>query len=405
MKIRYLLFVCLILTLGISAEENKKTICLNMIVKNESAVIKRCLDSVKSIIDYWVIVDTGSDDGTQDVIREHLKDIPGELHERPWRNFGFNRTQAFKLAKGKADYLLFMDADDTLEFDQEFCKKELKEDLYNMWRGIKTFSYIRPQIVRADLPWKFVGVTHEYLACDQAYTSQTLENVRYMSGDGGASSLDPKKKFLKNVKLLTAGLKKEPNNTRYAFYLAESYKDLGEKGKALECYQKRVHMGGWDEETFWAKFQIAALLREMGVSPNAVIEGYKDAHSFRLHRMEPIYYLAEMLNQQGRYAEAYAYLKASSFIPKPKEKDHLFNMDWVEQYGLLFQLSIAAYYVGNYQEALDSCDKLLAMVGLPANWRELAEKNRTYPFAKLEEEKRVAKSAEQPQNELIEGNL
>ena len=64
-----------------------KTLCLNMIVKNESHVIKRCLDSVKPIIDYWVIFDTGSTDGTQRIIQEVLKDIPGQLHERPWVNF------------------------------------------------------------------------------------------------------------------------------------------------------------------------------------------------------------------------------------------------------------------------------------------------------------------------------
>jgi glycosyltransferase involved in cell wall biosynthesis len=42
-----------------------KSVCLNMIVKNESKVIERCLRSVKGCIDYWVIVDTGSTDDTQ----------------------------------------------------------------------------------------------------------------------------------------------------------------------------------------------------------------------------------------------------------------------------------------------------------------------------------------------------
>jgi glycosyltransferase involved in cell wall biosynthesis len=383
-----------------------------MIVKNESRVIKRCLDSVKPVIDYWVIVDTGSTDGTQELIKDYLKDIPGELYERPWRNFGENRSEAFELAKEamsqkgpkgrfcapksfattskeKGDYILFMDADDILEFKESGDLPSLTLDLYNMWRGTQEFSYLKPQIVRADLPWKWIGVTHEYLDCPEAYTSDILQTVRYVTGDGGASTYDPNK-FLKNIKLLTEGLKKEPQNSRYAFYLAESYRDAGKKAKALEWYQKRVNMGGWDEEIFWSALQIGHMLRDLGLPVNIVIEAYKNAHLLRFHRLEPIYYLAERYNQMGDYNKAYEILKTKDFIPRPAEKDMLFNEDWIEEYGLLFQLSICSYYVGNYEESLDICNRLIAMKNLPETWREQAKKNRIYPLAKLQEKKDVA---------------
>src|SRR5271154_3365703 len=109
----------------------RKTICLNMIVKNESHVIRRCLSSLKHLIDYWVIVDTGSTDGTQKTIEEYLYEIPGELHERPWVNFGHNRNEALDLARGKCDYILLMDADEQMRYEVPDYKFPLLEkDFY-----------------------------------------------------------------------------------------------------------------------------------------------------------------------------------------------------------------------------------------------------------------------------------
>src|SRR5207244_3721777 len=104
-------------------QRNLNTICLVMIVRNEAGVIRRCLESVKPVINHWVICDTGSTDNTPDIIRETLAGIPGTLHRERWIDFGNNRTQALKLAKGKADYHLLLDADMTLNMAGEFRDK------------------------------------------------------------------------------------------------------------------------------------------------------------------------------------------------------------------------------------------------------------------------------------------
>ena len=92
------------------------TICLNMIVKDESTVI---LDTLRNItkyikLSYWVISDTGSSDNTKEIITSFFKElnIPGELVEHKWIDFGHNRTQALQCAFNKSDYLLIFDADD-----------------------------------------------------------------------------------------------------------------------------------------------------------------------------------------------------------------------------------------------------------------------------------------------------
>ena len=84
---------------SVPAPNKHKRLTLCMIVKNEAHVIERCLASVLPVIDYWVIVDTGSTDGTQQKIQDFFdrNGIDGEMHNRPWIDFGHNRSEALEL--------------------------------------------------------------------------------------------------------------------------------------------------------------------------------------------------------------------------------------------------------------------------------------------------------------------
>jgi glycosyltransferase involved in cell wall biosynthesis len=113
----------------------KPSICLCMIVKDEAGVIERCLRSVLGLIDRWVICDTGSTDGTQELVRSSLEEIDGDLHQRPWVDFGHNRTEVMELARGTADYLLLLDADMTVTYD-EAGLHDLAADSYSS--GMRT---------------------------------------------------------------------------------------------------------------------------------------------------------------------------------------------------------------------------------------------------------------------------
>ena len=103
-----------------------------MIVRDEAAIIERCLASVRPFIDHWVIVDTGSVDETPQRVQAALAGIPGALHHRPWRNFGHNRTEALNLARAHGDY--------------------------------------RVSLVSTALHWRWEGVGHEYLEAGRPVT-------------------------------------------------------------------------------------------------------------------------------------------------------------------------------------------------------------------------------------------
>src|SRR5690606_29876074 len=87
-----------------------------MIVRDEASIIEATLATLVDHLDTWVVIDTGSTAGTPEVVRSYFEraGIPGELVERPWVNFGHNRTEAFELCRGRADYAFVHDADDAL---------------------------------------------------------------------------------------------------------------------------------------------------------------------------------------------------------------------------------------------------------------------------------------------------
>ncbi len=382
------------------------TICLNMIVKNETKVIRRCLESLKPMIDYWVIVDTGSTDGTQEMIKEFMKDIPGELHERPWVNFGHNRNEALSLAKGKADYLLFIDADDALVITPKYKKSRLDKDSYMLNIKYNGMTYGRTAVVKSCLDWKWVGVVHEVLVSPYAMSSEVLDDVTMLIIGGGDRSNDPEK-YLKDAALLEKALLEEPNHARYQFYLAQSYRDAEKPELALVHYEKRVEMGGWDQEVFWSMYQIAQLQEKLKKPESEICKSYNQAFLFRPSRLEPLYHLCSYYRCQENYLMGYLVgsFALNTFAKNPEKQvirtladrivkaeemqikhstDPLFVESWIYEYGLLFEYSICAYWIGKYQECKDLCMQLLKKE-LPTHVRECVQKNLGFAEMKLAE--------------------
>jgi glycosyltransferase involved in cell wall biosynthesis len=349
-----------------------KSIALSMIVKNERHVITRCLDSVRPLITTWVIVDTGSTDGTQDVIRSALADLPGELHERPWRDFGHNRTEALELARGKADYVLVIDADDRIVVPAGFELPALSADGYKLRIEYAGTVFWRPHLFRADLDYRYAGVLHEALVSDHPRSEEKLEGLVYLCATEGSRSSDPDK-YRKDAAVLEAALEGDPANARYAFYLAQSWRDAGEHLKALAAYEMRAQMSGWEEETWYARLEVARTHARLGHTDDVVTAAYLRAFERRPTRAEPLCYLAQLLRERGRIIAAYPFARAASEIARPG--DVLFIDDAVYAWRATDEYAVSAYWMGYFADALAANERLLAGGALPPSERARVEQN------------------------------
>lgn len=327
-----------------------------MIVKNEAKVIRRCLDSVRPFIHSWAIVDTGSTDGTQDLLREHMKDIPGELAERPWKDFGHNRTEAIELARNRADYLFFIDADEEFTVPDAWRMPELTADLYTLVMRYGESVYHRASLAATRLAWRYEGVLHEYLECSLPHGLALLEGPSVRVNPDGARSQDPMK-FEKDAQLLESALADDPGNARYAFYLAQSYRDARQPSKALEAYQRRAAMGGWEEEIWYSLLEIARLSEQLGRPEEAIVQAYLDAHLARPIRAEALTGLARYFRMRNKHIQAFRFAQEAASIPRPP--DILFLDGSVYDWRALDEWSISAYWTGHHHLAKTLCERLL----------------------------------------------
>jgi len=351
-------------------------ICLSMIVKNEAAVIERCLRSVRPHIHAWAISDTGSTDGTQDIIRRTLADLPGELIERPWVDFSTNRNEALDLARKHGDYALVIDADDTI-VASDFG--ELSADCYDMVIQFGALTYSQPHLVRLDKGFFYTGVTHEYIDCAQTFTRATLKNAFYRIGDDGARRTSGRK-YVEDARILEKALAADPGNARYQFYLAQSYRDGGMIDKSIAAYAKRAAMPGWDEETYVAKLQFALLKERNGAKHADIVEAYLDAYDFRPTRAEAPCELARYWRLRQRYVLARDFARIAAAIVQPE--DRLFMDQSIYDWRARDELSIALYWCNDREESARLCRELLADPRLPRSEQDRVTRNLAFALAK-----------------------
>jgi len=349
------------------------------------------LDSVKPLIDYVLIVDTGSTDNTTEVIYDWLREnnFEGQVIEEPWKNFAYNRSFALKILReiDWIDYALMIDADETLHFNESFdinqFKSNLNHDVYNVKTNMWGNYYQRPQICTNKKDCEYIGVVHEFLSLTNLSVSEVhgFENRPVQDSDRNRSG----NKFLKDIELLEDAISKEPEGSwiksRYTFYLAQSYKDSGNKEKALESYLKRTELGYWSEEIYLSFYHAGNLMRDLGYPSNSILQTYLQAQESNPKRGESLYGYLYYCRMNALYQQGFIVGKHAVTLSNPD--NNLFSESWVYDWGILDEFSIIAYWSGNYFESKEACEKILNKSNVPENIRERVRTNLQYSLDKL----------------------
>jgi len=329
-------------------KENTPTLCLNMIVKNESKIITRLFKSVLPIIDCYCICDTGSTDDTIKIITDFFsnKGIPGKVVTEPFKNFCHNRNFALQSCLGMSNYVILLDADMVLEitnFDKQFLNNG---DSFYILQGNDSFYYQNMRIVKNNGLYSYSGVTHEYI--------NTPENNKILGfekkdlfikdlGDGGSKH----NKFERDIKLLIDGIKEEPKNERYHFYLANSYHDSGKFNEAINFYNKRIEFGGWQEEVWYSYYRIGLCYKNMGKMSHAICS-WMEGYNYYSDRLEGIYEIIKHYRLISKHKLCQLFYKlAEEVLNKNLKRDgYLFLHDDVYSCKIYYEYTIFASYIG-----------------------------------------------------------
>jgi len=347
-------------------------------------------------VDYYVIVDTGSTDETIALIRREMGayGIEGEVHERAWVNFGVNRQQALELAvaAGKAEWLLFIDADEELGVgDPKFFEKIEPGGGYDIEKHQGGTRYAVPHLVNVKTGrFKWEGPVHNYLVTLAGPTQRVLRKdvwIVYHPGEGAKShGLTKEEKYLRDAKLLEEDLAKNPGNARSQFYLAQSYRDAGQYEKAYEAYKRRARMDGWIEETFMAQLEAARMALRTGQPEDMLVREYLDAFNLRPTRVEPLHDLARYFRGKKEYGKAYVFARTGVEIERPD--DLLYVLQPVYDWRMLDELAVAAYWVGDYAASKEACETVLWRVehgmSMPADDLARVKENLAHALKKLQ---------------------
>ena len=342
------------------------TITLCMIVRNEEKNIERSLNSALPHVDSWCIIDTGSTDSTMQKILEitNTAKKPGQLHQRPWVNFGHNRTELLELARPLGDWCFMLDADDSLEIlkynKNGFAYENLDKsvDAYTLKHVILSMEHYRQAVFNSSSPWIYIGVIHESAhlnSLDKKPIYNHIHNITVITREEGYRSQNPNK-YRDDALLLEVEIMKDPTNTRNLYYAANSWREAKESEKAEFWYKNAIENEGNINDIYYSYMNLVILTSDI----EKKFQYSWKAHDLCPDKLEATYYLLVYLREHKIWnSQGYAIglVTYESYNPKLIQvvtiNPEIYNFRFYDEF------SIYAHFTKHYMQAVMVGEKAL----------------------------------------------
>jgi len=362
-------------------------LALNFICKDESPVIEKMLESAKDIVDLIVVNDTGSTDGTQQIIKNfgEKHGIPTYVFERPFDDFEKSRNHAMQKLREIVGELgwnpdqvhgFWFDCDETLVIDPKFSKSQFTKDLYMINTYIGSMKYTRNTFFKVSKAFRFYGPVHEFIVCDDKnITSGLAEGIHVDVKMTGNSWLgDIAEKYASHAYKLEAYINKDRQDPRWIFYTAQSWhdaasiKDNREENderlrRSLRYYRERVQRNdGYAEEIYYSQYRIGTIMRVLEESWHLTHMELLKAYQIDPLRGESIKVIIDHYMMQQEWHMAYLYTKfaKTTFHGKNPYPTRLLFVDEATYVWKFAEAHAAAsFYTGRMDEAKQTYQEIV----------------------------------------------
>ena len=345
-------------------EKNNPLLVVLIMVKNEEHAMQRTLQPfIDAGIQDYVILDTGSEDRTIAVTQQLFDDNHiqhGYIVQEPFVNFAVSRNRNIEEAERlfpNAAFFIMIDAEWYMHNAQgliDFCKTHVDNPanayLFKLWRpGFKNYPN---RLFKAHKNIRFEGPVHECINC---YAYLKVPDDVFVHWDPTIQSMGKScKRWERDLRLLLDEYDRDPESTRTAFYIAQTYACLQDHANAIIWYTKRSTMNGWDQENHMANYKLAEEYREMNNWPQALFYHLK-AYSMRPSRIEPLIRMAEHYANEQNFIATFLFANQACKVELDTIKDDMLFIELSFYEIIRYQLlSFSAWYVGEYQIGLDA---------------------------------------------------